>query len=165
MIHPDDQPMLAALETGSEVSVRIDIERRMRLSLSHTASHLLYVGIGLHRPDAIPSTLGCHIKPDGARFDFGITDRFTSEQIEQIQASANQLVAQCAAITISADPKIPDARKWHCDGHAIPCGGTHLDNAAAVGPMHVRRKRLGAGKERLSCEFSHAVFDRSRYHP
>ena len=164
MIHPDDQPMLADLAIDAEVSVQIDVERRARLSLSHTASHLLYLGVGQHRPDAVASTIGCHIKDDGARFDFGVAERFSAEQIALIESCANAFVARAAAITVSAHPSVPDARLWHCEGHVIPCGGTHLDNAAAVGPIQVRRKSVGAGKERLACSFAHAVLDLSRYH-
>lgn len=164
LIHPEDQTMLAELEIGAKVTVSIDIERRARLSLSHTASHLLYLGIGMHRPDAIKSTLGCHIKSDGARFDFGVTERITGEQISHIEASANEFVARDAKITISAHSTVPDARMWHCEHHVIPCGGTHLHSSAPVGMMQVRRKSLGTGKERLSCDFPAAVFDIAKYH-
>lgn len=164
MIHPDDQAILRELELGITVSVSIDINRRARLALSHTASHLLYLAVGFERPDAIQSTRGCHIKMNGARFDFGVIERFTSEQISQIQASANQFVVCAAKITISAHPTMPDARRWHCQHHVIPCGGIHLDSAAPVGLMQVRRKGLGTGKERLSCDFPNAVFDLARYH-
>lgn len=164
LIHPDDQAILVELQIGSEVVVSLDIERRARLSLSHTASHFLYLGVGMLRPDAIKSTRGCHIKEDSARFDFGVTERFSSEQISQIEDSANQFIAQNALITISAHPTMPDARLWHCAHHVIPCGGTHLDRSAPIGILQVRRKSLGAGKERLSCDFPAAVFDISRYH-
>lgn len=164
LVEPNDQALLAELEIGAEVTVSIDVERRARLSLSHTASHLLYIGIGMHRPDAIKSTLGCHIKSDGARFDFGVGERFTGEQVSQIEASANDFVARDAKIAVSAHPSAPDARMWHCEGHVIPCGGTHLDRSAPVGLLQVRRKSLGAGKERLSCDFPAAVFDTARYH-
>jgi Ser-tRNA(Ala) deacylase AlaX len=164
LIHPDDQAILAELDIGDEVTVSIDIERRARLSLSHTASHFLYLGVGMHRPDAIPSTRGCHIKSDGARFDFGVRERFTNEQISRIEASANAFIARDAKITIGAHSTMPDARIWHCEQHDIPCGGTHLDSSAAIGMMQVRRKGLGTGKERLSCDFPAAVFDTGRYH-
>lgn len=164
LIHPDDQTMLTGLEISAAVTVSIDIERRARLSLSHTASHLLYLGVGMHRPDAIRSTLGCHIKSDGARFDFGVTERISNEQLREIEASANEFVARDAKITISAHSTTPDARMWHCEGHVIPCGGTHLDCSAPVGMLQVHRKSLGTGKERLSCDFPAAVFNTGRYH-
>lgn len=164
MVHPDDQPLLAGLEIGSAVTVGIDIERRARLTLSHTASHLLYLGVGMHRPDAVASTIGCHIKVDSARFDFAVRERITAEQIAQIESSANAFVTGAATISVSAHPQAPDARLWHLDHHVIACGGTHLDCAAPVGMLQVRRKSLGAGKERLSCDFPAAAIDVGRYH-
>ena len=164
VIHPDDCTILARVAGDADVTEHIDVERRARLSLSHTASHLLYLGVGMHRPDAIAHTIGCHIKEDGARFDFGVSERFSAGQIAHIEARANEFVQQAAAITVSAHASVPDARLWHCEGHVIACGGTHLDNAAAVGALQVRRKSVGAGKERLACSFPYAVLDLARYH-
>lgn len=164
-VPPEMQSALASLKPGMPVCVEIDTTRRARLSLSHTASHLLYLAIGLHRPDAPERTIGCHIREDAARFDFAVEERFTPEQIESIAQVANALVARDAPITFSAHPDEPDARRWHCDGHVIACGGTHLDRTGAIGPLEIRRKRLGTGKERLGCTFSQARLDLARYHP
>ncbi len=163
-IHPDDVAMLAQVQPGSGATVEIDVERRARLSLSHTASHFLYLGVAKFRPDAIKSIRGCHIKIDGARFDFGVEARFSTEEIAKIEEEANAFIARDVAITVSAHPDAPDARLWHSDGHTIPCGGTHLDHANPVGRIQVKRKGLGAGKERISCVFPEADFALGRYY-
>ena len=163
-IHQDDLPLMNSLHVGDRIAVQIDIERRARLTLSHTASHLLYVAIGMVRPDAVNLTLGCHIRTDGARFDFGVKERFTSEQISKIEAVANELVSSDASITISAHPQEPDLRSWHCGNYRIACGGTHLSRTGAVGKIFVKRKSLGSGKERVSCSFPHAVIDTADFH-
>ncbi len=164
LIHPEDAPLLATLAPGTAVSVEIDLSRRARLSLSHSASHFLYVAVGLHRPDATGATLGCHIKTDAARFDFAVQSRFSADEIVAIAASANGFVERDAAIQLQAHPQVADARTWHCENHEIPCGGTHIEHGRPVGRLHVQRKNLGAGKERLSCTFPDAVFDLTRYH-
>lgn len=165
MIAPSDQPFLSTVCVGMQVRVDIDVPRRAWLALSHTASHLLYLGIGAHRPDAIASTLGCHIKTDGARFDFGIENRFEPREIGAITESANELVRRGLDIDVYPDANFPDARYWRCDGQVIPCGGMHLTNTAAVGELRVKRKSLGTSKERLSCEFPAAKINLSRYDP
>ncbi len=157
MVGPDQASLLERAKSGMAARVSIDVERRARLSLSHTASHLLYLAVARHRPDAIEATLGCHISLDGARFDFGVEARFSPEELAQIEQTANAYVARDAAITFSSHPEVSDARYWHCEGQTIACGGTHLDRTGAVGPMTIRRRRLGAGKERLSCTFESAV--------
>jgi len=53
---------LADVHEGEPVEVHIDCARRAALSLSHTASHLLYLAVGQVRPDAVEWTLGCHIR-------------------------------------------------------------------------------------------------------
>jgi Ser-tRNA(Ala) deacylase AlaX len=163
-VHPDDILMLANIQPGTEVTVAIDIERRARLSLSHTASHLLYLAVSKYRQDVIEGILGCHIKTDGARFDFRVNERFTSEEISNIEEEANALVTRDVKIEISAHPDEPDARLWHAEGYSIPCGGTHLDHTAPIGRMHVKRKGLGASKERVSCVFPDAKLTLDQYH-
>ena len=162
-VHPDDVPFLNELHVDDSVMVAIDTDRRARLTLSHTASHILYVAVGIVRPDAVKATLGCHIRTDGARFDFGVNERFTPEQVSQIEACANELVARDVAIAMSAHSQEPDLRSWHCEQNQIACGGTHLDRTGPVGRLVVKRKSLGSGKERLSCSFPDAVIDTVRF--
>jgi Ser-tRNA(Ala) deacylase AlaX len=164
VVHPEDVPQLARLRMGEVLTVSIDTLRRARLSLSHTASHLLYLGVGATRADALAWTLGCHIRPDAARFDFGVSERFTAEDVQAIERIANAYVTRDAQVSTSSHPEHADVRYWKCEGQTIPCGGTHLSHTAPIGPLAVRRKSMGAGKERLSCQFERAAFDVTRFH-
>ncbi|WJF90033.1 alanyl-tRNA editing protein [Paraburkholderia bonniea] len=164
IIHAEDLHHLERLKKGDEVQISIDILRRAQLSLSHTASHLLYLGVGQIRPDALTWTLGCHIRTDGARFDFGVSERFTPEEVSAIEQIANDFVARASEVTTYAHPQHIDARYWQCEGHVMPCGGTHIGNTAPIGRIAVRRKSMGAGKERLSCQFDSASFDLAPFH-
>lgn len=164
LIVEQDRPLLDGLAPGMQAIVRIDIERRARLALSHTASYLLYLGIGKIRPAAIESTIGCHIKTDGARFDFSVETRFSAEELLAIEQLANGYVHRNASITVSAHPDVPDARLWHCETDVIACGGIHIAQAAPIGAIQVRRRGLGAGKERISCAFPQARIQLEKYH-
>jgi alanyl-tRNA synthetase len=164
VIVPEDRPLLQKVSVGEPVVVRIGVERRARLALSHTASHFLYLAIGQVRPDAIAATIGCHIRPHGARFDFAVQNRFEPDEIARIELIANAYVQRDAVVTVSAHPAEPDARLWHCEGNVIPCGGIHIASAAPIGPMQVRRRGLGRGKERISCEFPQAMPVLDGYH-
>lgn len=163
-VHPEDLPLLHDMEAGQSATVCIDVERRARLSLSHSASHLLYAAVLAQRPEALGATLGCHIKEGAARFDFALEARFTPEDLEAIARRSNDLVTRDVPIELRNHPGIPDARTWHCDGLAIPCGGTHIERTGAIGPIVVKRKGLGAGKERIGCEFPQALIMTDRYH-
>lgn len=163
-LHPDDLHLLDEVTVGMPARVTIDIERRERLTLSHSASHFLYAAaIGL-REELKQWTIGCHIKEDTARFDFLVEDAFTAEDVLEIERRANELIGCDAPIEHYAVQGLEDARLWTYNGIEIPCGGTHLDSPQRIGRLSVKRKRLGKGKERLICVFPEAEIDLSTYH-
>ena len=164
MINPGDADLLREIKVGQQVLISIDTRRRAQLSLSHTASHLLYLGVAEVRSDAVAATLGCHIKTDGARFDFGVETRFSPEELAEIERIANEYVDRDSAISVYSHAEHYDARYWECEGRIIPCGGTHLDSTRSIGTISVRRKSLGKGKERISCTFEQSQADTSRFH-
>lgn len=164
VVHGDDREWIEKFRPGMPVVLRIDVERRARLSLSHTASHLLYLGVTKVRPDAVARTLGCHIRTDAARFDFAVETRLSSEDLVKIEQVANALVVRDSRVRMYSHPDHPDARYWECDEQIIPCGGTHIDSTASVGPMTIRRKSLGKGKERIACEFAESILEMNAFH-
>ena len=164
VIHPDDLYFLDQVMEGMNVRVTIDIFRRQRLTLSHTASHFLYAAAISLREELKQWTLGCHIKEDSSRFDFLVEDPLSSDEIVEIERRANVLITCNEVIKHTAVQEVEDARMWTYQGINIPCGGTHLESPLLIGHLKVRRKRLGKAKERLICEFPNAVIDVSRYH-
>jgi Ser-tRNA(Ala) deacylase AlaX len=164
VVHADDIHLLAHLDAGMEVVVRIDRLRRAQLSLSHTASHLLYLAVGEVRPDAIAGTIGCHIKTDAARFDFAVEARFSADDIGNIARIANAYVLRRSEVAVYPHHGHPDARYWECEGNVIPCGGTHISSTAPIGAIQVYRKSLGRGKDRVSCDFIYAIPDLDALH-
>ena len=46
-------------------------------------------------------------------------------------------------------PEKPDLKWWHCEDWKMPCGGTHVKNTKEVGQIRLKRKNIGAGKERI----------------
>ncbi|ARS54454.1 alanyl-tRNA editing protein [Kushneria konosiri] len=164
LVHPDDIDRLGALEVDMPVSITIDVERRARLTLSHTASHFLYAAALSHQPDLKRLTIGCHIKEEAARFDFLIETPFQPDDVNAIQSEANRLMADNLPIITDHLSEHYDARFWQYGDIYIPCGGTHLETPEAVGPLQVRRKNIGKGKERLLCSFDQARIKTDEYH-
>jgi Ser-tRNA(Ala) deacylase AlaX len=164
IVHPEDVRLLDQVAEGMTAVVRIDIRRRERLTLSHSASHFLYAAATSLREELKKWTTGCHIKEDSARFDFLVEEPFCAEEVSEIERRANELIACNEVIENYAVHGIEDARLWSYQDIKIPCGGTHLDSPHFIGTLRVRRKRLGNGKERLICEFPHAEIDVSCYH-
>lgn len=163
LVHPDDIDRLGALEVDMPVTITIDVERRARLTLSHTASHFLYAAALGHDADLRQLTIGCHIKEEAARFDFLVETPFSADDVSAIQDGANRLMADNLPIITDHLPAHYDARFWQYGDLYIPCGGTHLESPEAVGPLQVRRKNIGRSKERLLCSFDQAHIDTSHY--
>lgn len=164
LIHADDLLHLSELSSGISAVVEIDIVRRAKLSLSHTASHLLYMAVANVRENAVHNIFGCHIKEGAARFDFCVPERFSSEDLESISEKINVLSVKDLDVSISQHSKFQDVRYWECNGQVIPCGGTHIENTKNIGVLMVKRKGLGSGKERLSCEFPLAEYVTSKFY-
>ncbi len=150
-IDPEDHDLLTNAVAGDDVEITIDVRRREQLSTSHSASHLLYMGIANVRPDLLSGVIGCHIREGQARFDFRCETKLTVDEVEEIEAIANSLADRNEKISLYASETHPDARYWQCDGYVIPCGGTHLTHTGSIGQMKIKRKNIGKGKERLSC--------------
>ncbi len=164
IVHPEDLHLLGAITEGMRIRIRINILRRERLTVSHSASHFLYAAATGIREELKKWTTGCHIKEESARFDFLVEHPFSVEEIHAIESHANDLICRNQKIGHYAVQGFEDARMWSYEGIQIPCGGTHLDRPQRIGSLRVRRKRLGKGKERLICEFPDALIDTSHYH-
>lgn len=155
-VNEDNKDSLKKFSVGDRVCIRIDVERRAKLSISHTASHILYMAIDQCRTGVVDHIFGCHIKTDGARFDF-YTDKFTEEHIKHIELICNQIVNEKQIVENKLHEENNDAKYWSCKGFVIPCGGTHVGNTEVIQSMKIKRKGLGAGKERVMCTFESDV--------
>jgi alanyl-tRNA synthetase len=162
-IEDDDLEKLSAIEKNDDVIIEIDYQHRHKLSTSHSASHLLYIGVGSVRPELISNTIGCHIKEGQARFDFRTDEKFSSSELTTIESISNEFIERDLAISLFASDEHKDARFWQCDGHIIPCGGTHLEQTGSIGNMLIKRKNIGKGKERIICQLENPTYDTHLY--
>ena len=164
IVSNDDLDALETIKENDLVQVSIDVERREKLSISHSASHLVFVGVGEVRPEAIKNVKGCHIKESSARFDFSISERFEVDEIEKIKTFANEMVLKNYGISSYCHAGEPEALYWEANGHVIPCGGTHLTETSLIGDINLKRKGMGKNSERLIIKFPNANVDVSKYH-
>lgn len=87
------------LRLGDAVDARIDTARRERVTLNHTATHLLHA--------ALREVLGEHIHqkgslvaPDRLRFDFAHFEPITAQQLRDIEALVNRWIREDASADI-----------------------------------------------------------------
>ena len=143
-----DAPMPDGWDDRRPVEITIDPERRAALTRSHTAAHLVYIGILEVEPGASGWVKGCFIEPAAGRFDLGIA-RMSPEQIEAIRRLAGEWQEADHRIDIEELPGEPECRIWVCNGRRIPCGGTHLESTGPVGALKVSRRSKGKNVERV----------------
>jgi misacylated tRNA(Ala) deacylase len=139
----------ADMQEGQDVTLSLDIERRMKLMRMHSALHLLSVAL------PYPVTGGA-VGTEEGRLDFDIPDAGLDK--DAITESLNALIAKHADITdrlitdaeLDANPTLVKTmsvkpprgtgtiRLVEIAGLDLqPCGGTHVRNTREIGQMAV----------------------------
>ncbi len=135
------------LTPGAAVDIAIDWDRRHRLMRLHFAAELV-LELAYRTLDPIEK-IGAHIAQDKARIDFLWPEPITPH-LAGLAESANAIVAEDRPIESAFSDPEREERYWKIDGFArVPCGGTHLKSSGEVGPIALKRKNIGKGKERI----------------
>jgi alanyl-tRNA synthetase len=164
------------VKTGAAVELEVDHARRTRLRSNHSATHLLH--------EALREVLGTHVAqkgslvaPERLRFDFSHPKPISAEELDKVEAMANEIVVQNAPVTtrlMSVDDAISEGamalfgEKYgdevrvvsmgtglHGDKSGKPysvelCGGTHVRATGDIGTVRVVSEgAVAAGVRRL----------------
>lgn len=154
------------VSVGDTASAEIDAARRERIKRNHSATHILHW--------ALRTILGEHVKqagslvaPDRLRFDFTHFGAPTRDELDEIEALANQKIMEShnvAAYQTSLDEarangvvalfgeKYGDeVRVLDMEGFSRElCGGTHVSNTAEIGFVKiVSEQSVGANTRRI----------------
>ncbi len=141
-------------ETGSQVSGKIDWERRYQLMRTHTALHIL---CGVVFRDYGAQVTGGDMDPLQGRMDFEF-ESMHKELVDEIQAAVNLEVAAAREVQVRILPRqeafeipdlirtkinllppgIPEVRVVEIKGLDLQAdGGTHVHNTSEVGRIQV----------------------------
>ncbi|WP_461225853.1 alanine--tRNA ligase [Lacticaseibacillus suihuaensis] len=164
------------LEVGAIYKLKVDVERRKKVSMNHTATHLL--------DQALREVLGEHthqagslVEPEYLRFDFTNFGQVTPEQLRQVELRVNQQIWRQLPITWEEMP-IEEAKKQGAiamfgdkygdvvrvvsigDYNREFDGGTHPTNTAALGLFKITGETgIGAGTRRIEAVTSKEAYD------
>ena len=135
------------LEPGDSVWMSIDWERRYRLMRLHFAAEIVLELVYRHcRPI---SKIGAHIGEERARIDFQ-WDRNISTMFPLLEREALRIITEDQEVTSAFEDEQNERRYWKIDEFApVPCGGTHLRRTGEIGGLHLKRRNVGKGKERI----------------
>lgn len=155
------------LKVGDVVDAKIDINRRQKIRLNHSATHLLH--------SALRSVLGPHVKQKGSvvddkrlRFDFEHFQPLTNEQIIAIELQVNEKIRNNQQTTTEImsvkdavdsgaialfDEKYQDKVRVLnlADGFSIElCGGTHVTRCGDIGCFKIlTEEAIASGTRRI----------------
>ncbi|MBD0416646.1 alanine--tRNA ligase [Oryzicola mucosus] len=162
--------------TGAAVEMKVDHARRTRLRSNHSATHLVH--------EALREVLGTHVAqkgslvaPERLRFDFSHPKPISAEELERVEAMANEVVVQNSPVStrlMSVDDAIAEGamalfgEKYgdevrvvsmgtglHGDKAGKPysvelCGGTHVSATGDIGLVRlVSEGAVAAGVRRI----------------
>ncbi len=167
---------ISQLQSNSEITAEIDVDRRMAIQRNHTVTHLTQA--------ALRKVLGPHIKqsgsyvgPDRMRFDFSHHKPMTDAEIQEVEEIVNEEILKSNSVeTVTMNLEQAKAsgamalfgEKYDSDVRVVSigefskelCGGTHVENSSQIGPFFitletgiasgVRRIEAITGKEALN---------------
>ena len=133
-------------KVGDIVTVRINGVGREKLRRLHTAAHIVYYFI-IEKIGKV-KIIGSNISQEKARIDF-LYNQPLNKLLPEIEIKANEYFKEAHSIDMSEDPEKPELRWWSCEGWSMPCGGTHVKSTEEIGKIILKRKNIGAGKERV----------------
>lgn len=140
----------AKFQVGEEVALRLNWMRRYRVMKAHSAAHFVFHAIQTiyGSPNEKIFTKGCHITPEGARFDFAANLEPTL--MPDVENLTNELIGSGQDIQMIPEPASNEVFYWTVGDIVIPCGGTHVKNTRELSPIKISRKKKGSGLTRVS---------------
>lgn len=135
------------LKAGDTVTVEIDGIRRLALMRLHFAAELVLLAVQTRH--GAPEKTGAHISPDKARVDF-LWDGSIASILPDTADWVNRIIASDHPIESAFTDEAVERRVWRIEGVGeTPCGGTHLRRTGEIGPVRLRRRNIGGGRERI----------------
>lgn len=146
------------LEAGDSVEMVIDAERRSRLRRLHMATEIVLEL--LTQDDPAMSKVGAHIGADRSRIDFRCEESL-APRLARIGEAANSMVAADLEVVSAFSDEATERRYWEiADFARVPCSGTHPERTGEIGPIVLRRRNPGKGKERVEVALADPVTSR-----
>jgi alanyl-tRNA synthetase len=155
-----------SLSSGETVTASVDADRRTKLAMHHSATHIMNWALRESVSDAIRQA-GSLVAPDRLRFDFSHYEAVSAEQLETIERMVNEKIIQNDGVTTYEIPyaEVADSdivavfdekygdrvRVVDVAGYSKElCGGTHVDHVGRIGQFRILgESSIAAGVRRI----------------
>lgn len=135
------------IQTGQEIQITIDWEKRYRIMKLHFAAEIILEL--MYQNYNHPEKIGANITSEKARIDF-YWDGNISETFQVVEKKANEMIQADFEIESKFEDEKNQRRYWEIKGFGkVPCGGTHIRRTSEIGAIKLKRNNIGGGKERI----------------
>ncbi|WP_088070963.1 alanine--tRNA ligase-related protein [Gottfriedia luciferensis] len=135
------------IQTGQEVQITIDWEKRYRIMKLHFAAEIILEL--MYQNYNHPEKIGANITSEKARIDFYWNGNI-SETFQVVEKKANEMIQADLEIESEFEHEKNQRRYWEIKGFGkVPCGGTHIRRTSEIGAIKLKRNNIGGGKERI----------------
>lgn len=148
------------LGTGSSVRMKVDDDTRTQHNRLHSAGHVIDLAVHQLGFDWTP-TKGAHF-PAMSFVEYATETPLAEGTKERLQAQCDELVATGSTNTIqfldTAGQPLTNPDLGHLeaerivsyDGFGLGCGGTHVDDIAAIGKLIIKKTKKKKGVVKVS---------------
>ena len=159
-----------SFSVNENVTLAVDVEKRMRTAVHHSATHLLHSAlreiVGKH-----VAQKGSFVCPDYLRFDFCSNVPLSNDQINQVEKLVNKWTLSCCKVEkriMNKDEAVKEGaialfgEKYGNEVRVVSvlqdedkisvelCGGTHVENSGEIGLFKIlSESSIGAGLRRI----------------
>jgi len=139
-------------KVGLEVECKLDWERRYKIMRLHSASHIMEYFLLEHYGPL--KRIGSTVDDKKDKSDYLYEGRLLPEDLKIVEDNINNFISGQHQVIVSIDPENSDMRIWKCNELVEYCGGTHIRNTREIGPIRLKRKNTGKGRERVETYLS-----------
>ena len=131
---------------GDTVKISIDWNKRYKIMKLHSAAHIAW--FFFEKKSGTRKIIGSNVTVDKSRIDYELPESI-APLLPETEEQSNKFISEAHEVKAYDDPDKEERRIWEASEFKTFCGGTHVKNTSEIGKIKLKRKNIGAGKERI----------------